>query len=91
MLLKSFWVVARRQVLVYNQRFGNTCLSHLQSLRSYLRPWRWDKQVFPKRWLYTKTWRRAKTQKLLSKDLFVILLVCIRLGFVASKDRIMGG
>jgi hypothetical protein len=28
MLLKLFWVVARRQFLVYNQRFGITCLSH---------------------------------------------------------------
>jgi hypothetical protein len=32
MLLKSFWVVARPQFLVYNQRFWNTCLSHLQGL-----------------------------------------------------------
>jgi hypothetical protein len=33
MLLKMFWVVARRQFLVYDQRFGITCLSHLQGLR----------------------------------------------------------
>jgi hypothetical protein len=33
MLLKSFWVVAWCQFLVYNQRFGNTRLSHLQGLR----------------------------------------------------------
>jgi hypothetical protein len=33
LLLKIFWVVARRQFLVYNQRFGITCLSHLQGLR----------------------------------------------------------
>jgi hypothetical protein len=33
MLLKIFWVVAPRQFLVYNQRFGITCLSHLQGLR----------------------------------------------------------
>jgi hypothetical protein len=32
----------------------------------YLKPWRWDKQVFPKRCLYTKNWRWATTQKLLS-------------------------
>jgi hypothetical protein len=32
----------------------------------YLRPWRWDKKVFPKCWLYTKNWCRATTQKLLS-------------------------
>jgi hypothetical protein len=32
----------------------------------YIRPWRWDKQVFPKRWLYTNNWCRATTQKLLS-------------------------
>jgi hypothetical protein len=37
--------------------------------RCYPRPWRWDKQVFPKRWLHTKNWRRATTQKLLSKML----------------------
>jgi hypothetical protein len=66
LLLKSFWVVARRQFLVYNQRFGNTCLSHLQGLKMgsnnpviilswfLLRVWRWDKQVFPKRWLYAR-------------------------------------
>jgi hypothetical protein len=30
--LNIFWVVARRQFLVYDQRFGNTCLSHLQGL-----------------------------------------------------------
>jgi hypothetical protein len=29
LLLKIFWVVARRQFLVYVQRFGITCLSHL--------------------------------------------------------------
>jgi hypothetical protein len=28
LLLKIFWVIARRQFLVYNQRFGITCLSH---------------------------------------------------------------
>jgi hypothetical protein len=33
MLLKIFWVVARRQFLVYDQRFGTTCLSNLQGLR----------------------------------------------------------
>jgi hypothetical protein len=32
----------------------------------YLRLWRWDKLVFPKRWLYTKNWCRATIQKLLS-------------------------
>jgi hypothetical protein len=31
----------------------------------YPRPCRWDKQVFPKRWLHTKNLRRATTQKLL--------------------------
>jgi sorbitol-specific phosphotransferase system component IIC len=32
-LLKIFWVVTRRNFLVYDQRFGITCLSHLQGLR----------------------------------------------------------
>jgi hypothetical protein len=35
MLLKSFWVVARRQFLVYDQRFGITCLFHLQGQNLY--------------------------------------------------------
>jgi hypothetical protein len=30
LLLKIFWVVTRRRCLVYDQRFGITCLSHLQ-------------------------------------------------------------
>jgi hypothetical protein len=34
MLLKIFWVVTRRGFLVYDQRFGITCLSHLQGLRN---------------------------------------------------------
>jgi hypothetical protein len=33
-IAKSFWVVARCQFLVYNQRFGNTYLSHLQGQTS---------------------------------------------------------
>jgi hypothetical protein len=32
MFLKIFWVVARRQFLVYDQRFGTTCLSNLHNL-----------------------------------------------------------
>jgi hypothetical protein len=32
MLLKILWVVTRRHFLVYDQRFGITCLSHLQVL-----------------------------------------------------------
>jgi hypothetical protein len=34
----------------------------------FLRPWRWDKQVIPKRWsyTYTKNCRRATTQKIFS-------------------------
>jgi hypothetical protein len=33
MLIKTFWVLARRQFLVYDQSIGITCLSHLQGLR----------------------------------------------------------
>jgi hypothetical protein len=33
LLLKIFWVITRRHFLVYDQRFGITCLSHLQDLR----------------------------------------------------------
>jgi hypothetical protein len=32
MLRKIFWVVTRRRFLVYDQRFGITCLSDLQGL-----------------------------------------------------------
>ena len=32
-LLKIFWVVTRRRFLVYDKRFGITCLSHLQVKR----------------------------------------------------------
>jgi hypothetical protein len=62
MLLEIFWVVPRRHFLVHDQRFGITCLSHLQALR----PRRRDKQVIPKRWSYTKNWRRVTTQKISS-------------------------
>jgi hypothetical protein len=31
-LLKIFWVFTRRHFWVYDQRFGITCLSHLQGL-----------------------------------------------------------
>jgi hypothetical protein len=33
MLLKIIWVVTRRHFLVHDQRFGITCLSHLQGLK----------------------------------------------------------
>jgi hypothetical protein len=33
LLLKIFWVITRRHFLVHDQRFGITCLSHLQGLR----------------------------------------------------------
>jgi hypothetical protein len=33
MLLKIFWVITRRHFLVYDQRFGITCLSHLPGLK----------------------------------------------------------
>jgi hypothetical protein len=39
---------------------------NMLGLPFYLRHWRWDKQVIPKRWSYTKNWRRAITQKILS-------------------------
>jgi hypothetical protein len=32
LLYTSFWVFARRQFLVRNQRFGTTFVSHIQSL-----------------------------------------------------------
>jgi hypothetical protein len=32
-----FWVIARRHFLVYDQRFGITCLSHLQGRISFVR------------------------------------------------------
>jgi hypothetical protein len=32
MLYKIFWVFTRRRFLVRNERFGTTCLSHLQGL-----------------------------------------------------------
>ena len=45
-------VYTQRQVVIFYRRFGTTYRSHLQGWRSprrLLRPWRWDRYVFPKR------------------------------------------
>ena len=35
LLLKMFWGVARRKFLMYDKRFGITCLSHLQGVFTF--------------------------------------------------------
>jgi hypothetical protein len=53
MLYKVFWV------------FYPVSFFFLSLLRG-LRPWRWDRQVIPKRWSHTKKRRPVTTQKILS-------------------------
>jgi hypothetical protein len=43
------------------RRKGEVWCVMIGSDRFYLRPWRWDRQVIPKRWSYTKNWRRTRT------------------------------
>jgi hypothetical protein len=53
-----FWVITRRKV-VWNRRFENAYLSHRQGTAS---PWRWTRDVIPKRRFQT-TSSRVITQK----------------------------
>jgi hypothetical protein len=54
----------------------------------YLRPWRWDKEVILKRWSYTKNWRWATTQKILSNMMKLVLTFCSCFTIMPKNENI---
>jgi hypothetical protein len=69
-----FWEVTPCSLLSFNRRFGGTYRLYLQAchlltcwflLKLFLRPWRWKRNVPPKRWLQHSRLHGVTSQKMI--------------------------